>query len=95
MEIVMLKRKDPVGYPGDQAVNKAFAETIRSIRIEKRLSIEEADGLLVTAMRSKTPRNTMRAFGLVVRELREKQRMSRWALGRASGLLVRCSCKLN
>jgi DNA-binding XRE family transcriptional regulator len=85
----MLKRKDPVGYPGDEAIRRAFAETVRSIRIEKGLSIEEADALLATAMRSETPRNTMRALGLVVRELREKQRMSRWALGRASGLSVR------
>jgi DNA-binding XRE family transcriptional regulator len=89
MEIVMLKRKDPPLYPGDEAINKAFAETVRSIRIAKGLSIEEADALVATAMRSESPHNATRALGLVVRELREKQRMSRWALGRGSGLSVR------
>ena len=89
MEIVMLKRKDPRGYPGDDAINEAFAKTVRSIRIAKGLSIEEADALVATVIRRETPHNTMRALGLVVRQLREKQGMFRWALGRASGLSVR------
>jgi len=84
-----MKLKDPSGYPGDEAINEAFVETVRSLRIAKGLSIDEADALVATAMRRETPHNTMRAFGLVVRELREKRRMSRCALGRASGLSVR------
>jgi DNA-binding XRE family transcriptional regulator len=84
-----MKRKDPPGYPGDEAINKAFAETVRSVRIAKGLSIEEADALVETAMRRETPHNSTRALGLVVRELHEKRGMSRRALGRASGLSVR------
>ena len=84
----MTKPKDPPGYPGSEAVNKAFVDNMRRIRLEKGLSVEQADALVAEAMRRDAPSNTPRAIALVVRELREKRKMSRWALSRASGLSV-------
>ena len=85
----MRSRKDPPGYPGDAAINKAFVENLRRIRIAKGLSLEQADALVGEAIRKDTPSNTARAIGIVVRELREKRNMTRCALARASGLSVR------
>jgi DNA-binding XRE family transcriptional regulator len=87
--MIMGKQKDPPGYPGDEAVNKAFVENVRRIRIAKGLSIEQADALVAAAVRMDTLSNTPRAIGLVVRELRETRQMSRSALSHASGLSVR------
>jgi hypothetical protein len=47
----MRKPKDPPGYPGDEAINKAFVDNVRRIRLEKGLSVEQADALLAEAMR--------------------------------------------
>lgn len=82
-------RKDPPGYPGDEAINKAFVENLRRVRIEKGLSLEQADALVAEAIQKDTPSNTPRAIGIVVRELREKRNITRCALARASGLSVR------
>jgi len=84
----MAKPKDPPGYPGDEAFDKTFVDNVRRIRLEKRLSVDQADVLVAEAMRRDAPSNTPRAIALVVRELREKRNMSRWALSRASGLSV-------
>jgi hypothetical protein len=40
---IMTKRKDPPGYPGDEAVKKQFGEALRKLRLEKSLSLEEVD----------------------------------------------------
>jgi len=85
----MRSRRDPPGYPGDEAINKAFVENVRRIRIAKGLSLEQADALVAEAIRKDTPSNTPRAIGIVVRELRETQNMNRCALARSSGLSVR------
>jgi len=85
----MSDRNDPPGYPGDEAINQAFVEKLRRIRIAKGLSIEQADALLAEAIRKDTPSNAPRAIGIVLRELREKRGMRRCALARASGLSVR------
>jgi hypothetical protein len=87
-EAAMAKPKDPPGYPGDEAFDKTFVDNVRRIRLEKRLSVDQADVLVAEAMRRDAPSNTPRAIALVVRELREKRNMSRWALSRASGLSV-------
>jgi len=39
----MKRRKDPPGYPGDEAVLKALGDALRDIRIEKGMSLEQAD----------------------------------------------------
>jgi hypothetical protein len=38
-----MSKKDPPGYPGDDAIKKAFGEAVRQIREEKGLSLEEAE----------------------------------------------------
>jgi transcriptional regulator with XRE-family HTH domain len=82
-----MKKKDPPGYPGDEAIKKAVGEALREIRLEKGLSLEEAEALLQKADQdySQAPR----ALGIVVRQLREELKMSRAQLSRASGLSVR------
>lgn len=90
----MKKRKDPPDYPGDEAIKKTFGATLRAIRLEKGLSLEEANALLQQAMRNDTHQLLTRALGIVVRQLREKQKLSWAQLSDASGLTVRFISKL-
>jgi hypothetical protein len=85
----MKKRKDPPGYPGDDAVLKAFGDALRDVRIEKGLSLEEADAAFQDAMKKDLYPRLPRALGIVVRQLRQKQNMSRAQLSDASGLSAR------
>ena len=41
-----MSKKDPPDYPGDEAIKKAFGEALRKLRLERGLSIEEADAIL-------------------------------------------------
>jgi transcriptional regulator with XRE-family HTH domain len=84
-----MAKKDPPDYPGDEATLKAFGEAIRDIRLEKGLSLEEADALLQEAQQQNLYPRLYRALGIVVRQLREKQNMSRAQLSSASGLRAR------
>jgi transcriptional regulator with XRE-family HTH domain len=84
-----MAKKDPPDYPGDEAILKALGEAIRDIRLEKGLSLEEADALLQEAQQQNLYPRLYRALGIVVRQLREKQNMSRAQLSSASGLRVR------
>ena len=81
-----MSKKDPPGYPGDEAITKAFGEALRKLRLELGLSIEEADAILRAGI--EYPR-LARALGIVVRRLREQQKMSRTQLSTASGLPLR------
>ena len=85
----MKKRKDPPGYPGDEAILKAFGDALRDVRIEKGLSLEQADAVFQEAVKKDLYPRLPRALGIVVRELREKLNMSRLQLSDASGLSVR------
>jgi hypothetical protein len=85
----MKKRKDPPDYPGDDAILKAFGDALRDVRIEKGLSLEEADAAFQDAMKKDLYPRLPRALGIVVRQLREKQNMSRAQLSAASGLSLR------
>jgi transcriptional regulator with XRE-family HTH domain len=85
----MKKRKDPPGYPGDEAILKALGDALRDLRIEKGLSLEEADAAFQEALKQDLYPRLPRALGIVVRQLREKQSMSRAQLSDASGLSVR------
>jgi hypothetical protein len=84
-----MKKKDPPGYAGDEAVTKAMDEALRKLLHEKRLSLEEAYAALRKANQKDPKSMVPRALGIVVRQLREKKRMSRAQLSRASGLSVR------
>ena len=85
----MKKRKDPLGYPGDEAILKAFGDALRDVRIEKGLSLEQVDTALQESLKQDLYPRLPRALGIVVRRLREKQNMSRMQLAGASGLSVR------
>jgi len=84
-----MKKKDPPGYPGDEAVKKAVGEALREIRLEKGLSLEEANAMFQKANQEDPESMVPRALGIVVRQLREKQKMKRVQLRLASGLSVR------
>jgi DNA-binding Xre family transcriptional regulator len=85
----MKRRKDPPNYPGDEAILKAFGDALRDVRIEKGLSLEQADAAFQETMKKDLYPRLPRALGIVVRQLREKQNMSRSQLSDASGLSVR------
>ena len=85
----MKKRKDPPGYPGDEAILKAFGDALRDVRIEKGLSLEQADAAFQESLKQDLYPRLPRALGIVVRRLREQQNMSRMQLSDASGLPVR------
>src|SRR5262245_39788504 len=85
----MKRRKDPPGYPGDKAVLKAIGDALRAIRLEKGLYLEEVNDVFREAMRTDACELVTRALGIVVRQLRKKQNLSRLQLSRASGLSVR------
>ena len=82
----MAKRNEPPGYPGDEALKKAFGEALRELRLQKGLSLEQADALLEEASQQNPYPRLYRALGIVVRQLREKQKMSRIELSNLSGL---------
>ena len=84
-----MKKKDPPGYPGDEAINKAIGETLHEIRLEKGLSLEEVEAIFQQANQDDPQSMVPRALGIVVRQLREKQSMTRAQLSRASGLSAR------
>jgi len=89
-----MSKKDPPGYPGDDAIKKAFGEAVRQIREEKGLSIEEAEALVKQSMEKVDLSRAARALGIVVRRLREQQKLSRAQLSSASGLTLRLIIKL-
>jgi ribosome-binding protein aMBF1 (putative translation factor) len=84
-----MKKKDPPGYPGDEAVTEAINEALRTLFLEKGMSTEEAFAAFREANQEDPKSMVPRALGIVVRQLREKEKMSRAQLSRASGLSVR------
>lgn len=84
-----MSKKDPPGYPGDDAIKKAFGEAVRQIREEKGLSLEEAEALVKQANEKVDLSRAARALGIVTRRLREQQKLSRAQLSTASGLPLR------
>jgi DNA-binding Xre family transcriptional regulator len=90
----MKKKNDPPDYPGDEAVNKAFGDALREIRLAKGLPLEEVDALLQKAEREGPHPHVYRALGIVVRQLRETQKMSRVQLSEVSGLRIQFISRL-
>jgi len=85
----MSKKKEPPDYPGDEAIKQRFGEVLRELRLEKGLSIEEVDAFIDERMQEDTQPLLARAFSLVIRELRERKKMSRMELSEVSGLPLR------
>ncbi|MGC2744687.1 MAG: helix-turn-helix domain-containing protein [Candidatus Angelobacter sp.] len=85
----MTKKKDPPDYPGDEAILQALAETVRAIRLERGLSEEDANALIEEGARTRDFKQLPRALALVVRQLREENKMTRVQLSSASGLSLR------
>ena len=84
-----MSKKDPPGYPGDDAVKKAFGEAVRKIREERGLSLEEAEALVKQSKEKVDVARAARALGIVVKRLREQQKLTRAQLSSASGLALR------
>jgi ribosome-binding protein aMBF1 (putative translation factor) len=84
-----MKKKDPPGYPGDEAVTKAVEEALHRLFREKDQSLEEAYATFRKANQKDSQSMVPRALSIVVRRLREERKMSRAQLSRASGLSVR------
>ena len=82
----MVKKNEPPGYPGDEAVKKAFGQALHELRLQKGLSLEQADALLEEASQQNLYPRLYRALGIVVRQMREKQKLSRAELSSVSGL---------
>jgi hypothetical protein len=85
----MTKRKDPPGYPSDEAIKKQFGEALRKLRMEKGLSLEDVDALLQQTQHHRPHPQWPRALRIVTRRLREGKGLSRAQLGNSSGLPLR------
>jgi hypothetical protein len=87
------EKKDPPGYPGDEAFKKHFAEAVQRLLIEKGLPIEETETFLSQCLSQRLqnglPILLLRALALVTRKLREDKKMSRLELSEASGVPLR------
>src|SRR5262249_32723202 len=90
----MSKKKEPPGYPGDEAIKQKFGEVMRKLRLEKGLSIEQVDAFIDEGMQEDTQPFLPRALALVTRELREARNMSRAQLSDVSGLPLRVINKI-
>ncbi len=84
---------DPPGYPGDEAVRKAFGQALKQARLECGLTIEQAEVLLGEAVSPNANHNPTarfgRTLGIVVRRIRESKCMTRIQLAGNSGLPLR------
>ena len=76
-------------YPGDEAMRRAFMETLHEIIAEKNLTPEEVNRRIAEAHKTIDHRLHARAFGCAVRKLRQERELSRKALALAAGLPLR------
>jgi DNA-binding Xre family transcriptional regulator len=84
-----MRRKDPPGYPGDDAVTWAFAEASEQLRRESGLSGEQIEKNLEALASNPVLPKLSKAFGLRLRAAREERRMTRIQLAEASGMSPR------
>ena len=76
-------------YPGDEAIYKSLGNTLRELRLEKGMTLEQAEEALSEALATADYKAIYRALGLTVREARERENVSRRELSRQSGLSLR------
>ena len=88
-----MRKKDPVGYPGDEAIRKALGETMKHLRLERKLTTVQAEDLLraqvVESDLKGDHMNLGRAIGILVRRIRLNQGLTRAQLAVSSGLSVK------
>ena len=85
-EKFMSKKKDPPGYPGDEAFKKKLGEVLGELRVQKGLSIDEMNAFIDACTEEDVHPLLPRALALVARQLRESKKMSRVELSEASGV---------
>lgn len=73
-------------YPGDEVINKAIGETLRHLRLESGMSIEQAEEAFRQAIAKVDYRRFYKALGLTIKEERVRQGISRHELSRLSRL---------
>ena len=61
-------------YPGDEVIYKALGEALRALRLEKGLSLEQAEQAFREALTAADPKATYRALGLTLKEARESRK---------------------
>lgn len=76
-------------YPGDEVIYKAIGETLRELRLQSGMSIEQAEKAFREAIAKADYKGVYRALGLALKEERERQGISRRELSRLSELSVR------
>lgn len=82
----MSKRKDPPGYPGDEAFRKKLGEVLRELRLQNGLSIDKMDAFIDALTEEDVHPPLPRALALMTKQLREAKKMSRVELSEASGV---------
>ena len=89
----MILKKDPPGYPGDEAIRKAFGQSLKRARLESGLTTDQAEALLREALSPAETRDKFkhigRALGVFARRIRERKGMTRIQLVGNSGLSLR------
>jgi transcriptional regulator with XRE-family HTH domain len=76
-------------YPGDEVVYRALGETLKALRVERGMSLEQVEGALREALASADPKATHRALGSTIKEAREDRKISRQELSREVGLSLK------
>jgi hypothetical protein len=84
----MEKAQGPVGYPGDEAIKKAFGAAVRALRLERGLSSQELSAR-IRAKRVDRHEFLPQAMALTVRRIRKLRKMTCKELSDASGLPLR------
>lgn len=80
------KGNTPNWYSGDEAIYKSLGKTLRALRLERGMSIEQAEEAFRDALATRDYKAACRALGLTVKEARERGRTSRRELSRQVGL---------
>jgi hypothetical protein len=72
----MEKAQGPVGYPGDEAIKKAFGAAVRALWIERGLSSQELSARIRANMRVDRHEFLPQAMALTVRRIRKLRKMT-------------------
>lgn len=79
----------PHEYPGDEAIYRAIGSKLRKLRVERGLSLEQAEKAYRETLGMVDSKTIHQALGLTVKEARQRENISRRDLSRQIGLSVR------